>query len=73
MDTPRRTKRIGNESTRTGLAARMNQAREDSTTEKVVTTRGADALLAKAREAGLDAGGPDESTLSTIESLLRDV
>ena len=39
----------------------------------MVTTRGTDELLARAREAGIDLTGPDEDTLATIESRLRDV
>ena len=77
MDGPRRTPRIGNSSTHTGLAARMNRAQDDAgedERDKVVTSRGADELLAWAREAGGgDEAGPDSSTLSAVESLLRDV
>lgn len=72
MDVSRRTPRIGDNSTRSGLAARMNRGGGDAR-DKVVTSRGADELLAKAREAGGDTDGPDESTLSAVESLLRDV
>jgi len=74
MDGPRRTPRIGNQSTRTGLAARMNRAKSDDPgRDGLVTSRGADELLARAREAGSDEEGPDESTLADIHSLLRDV
>ncbi|HET8930589.1 MAG TPA: hypothetical protein VFN21_08035 [Acidimicrobiales bacterium] len=74
MDAPRRTPRIGNESTRTGLASRMSRARSDDPgRDELVTSRGADELLARAREAGTDDEGPDESTLADIQSLLRDV
>ena len=47
--------------------------RRDSDGDTLVTNRGTDALLAKAREAGAETDGPDESTLSAVESLLRDV
>ncbi len=73
MDVPRRTPRIGNESTRTGLAARMSRSTQRGDRDEVITSRGADELLAKAREAGADEEGPDETTLSAVESLLRDV
>ncbi len=70
MATPRRTPRLGTESTRTGLADRLSSSpRGDGATPD----RDADALLAKAREAGADGEGLDESTLSAVESLLRDV
>lgn len=74
MDAPRRTPPIGNESTRTGLASRLNRVKgDDSGRDELVTSRGADELLARAREAGTDDDGPDESTLADIQSLLRDV
>lgn len=74
MDGPRRTPRIGNQSTRTGLAERISQAkRDDPVRDEVVTSRGADELLAWAREAGTGEEGPDESTLADIHSLLREV
>lgn len=102
MDGAGPTKRIGENSTNTGLAARMSRLNGDGAagtpsaaasaapTEKLatrkkltarraptpreglVTTRGADELLARAREAGVDDDGPDESTLSAVQSLLRD-
>lgn len=70
MATPRRTSRLGTRSTRSGLADRAKKNADDP---QVATDRGTDALLAKAREAGGEEAGPDESTLSTIQSLLRDV
>lgn len=74
MDQPRRTPKFGSQSTRTGLAARISQAgRDDQDADELVTSRGADELLARAREAGSDEKGPDESTLADIQSLLRDV
>lgn len=45
----------------------------DRTRDELVTSRGADELLARAREAGTDGEGPDSSTLEDIHSLLRDV
>lgn len=51
----------------------MSRANGDAARDEVVTSRGADELLAKAREAATDEDGPDESTLSAVESLLRDV
>lgn len=73
MATPRRTSRLGNQNTRTGLADRLNRANENAEREGLVTTRGTDELLARAREAGAEEDGPDHSTLSDIHSLLRDV
>lgn len=70
MATPRRKSRLGTESNRTGIADRTN---ESSDGVALVTDRGTDALLAKAREAGGEPEGPDTSTLSAVESLLRDV
>jgi hypothetical protein len=52
----------------------MNRAgSDDAGHAELVTSRGADELLARAREAGGDDKGPDESTLADIQSLLRDV
>ncbi len=73
MTTPRRTPNLGSQHTRTGLADRLNRATDPSDRESIKTTRGTDELLARAREAGGDAEGPDESTLASVESLLRDV
>lgn len=97
MDGAGPTKRIGENSTNTGLAARMSRLNGEpqspslatrpkrsskarstasdgaTASEQVVTTRGADELLARAREAGADEAGPDSSTLADIQSLLRDV
>jgi hypothetical protein len=75
MDAPRRTPRIGTQSTRTGLAARIDRAGggRDAERDELVTSRGADELLARAREAGGNDEGPDQSTLADIQSLLRDV
>lgn len=70
MATPRRKPRLGVESTRTGLSDRMKRSADE---EELVADRGTNALLAKAREAGEGAERPDESTLSAVESLLRDV
>ncbi len=64
---------MGDQHTRTGLAARINRASEEGERDQLVTTRGTDELLARAREAGIDLTGPDEDTLATIESRLRDV
>lgn len=72
MASPRRTSKIGDAHTRTGLAARINRASEESDRDQLVTSRGTDELLARAREAGVDLR-VDESTLATVESLLRDV
>lgn len=57
------------------LASRDRTAsrRSADSPEQMVTSRGTDELLAKAREAATDEDGPDGSTLSTVESLLRDV
>jgi hypothetical protein len=52
----------------------MNRAKSDDPgRDGLVTSRGADELLARAREAGSDEEGPDESTLADSPSLLRDV
>ncbi|MBS1849292.1 MAG: hypothetical protein JST73_13550 [Actinobacteria bacterium] len=85
MDDARGASRIGSQSTRSGLSDRMGGAKKVTRTKGatrtsraprdgvVTTSKAADELLAKAREAGASVDGPDESTLSTIESLLRDV
>lgn len=72
MTAARRTPRFGDASTRTGLAARINRSTDESDREKLVTTRGTDELLARAREASIDLR-LDESTLATVESRLREV
>lgn len=57
------------------LASRDRTAslRSADSQEQMATSWGTDELLAKAREAATDEDGPDGSTLSTVESLLRDV
>lgn len=72
MNAPRRTP-LGDQHTRTGLAARISRVSDEGEREQLVTTRGTDELLARAREAGIDLTGPDEATLSNVESLLREV
>ena len=72
MTAPRRTP-LGDQHTRTGLAARISRVSDESEREQLVTTRGTDELLARAREAGIDLTGPDRATLSDVESLLREV
>lgn len=70
MTTPRRTPRPVTRSAGTGLASRRKR---DTGRDGLIPDRGTDALLAKAREAGTGAEGPDESTLNAVQSLLRDV
>ena len=72
MDSSRRTPGLGDGHTRTGLAARISKKREDKAPQTMVTTRGTDELLARAREAGVDLT-VDEGTLAAVESRLRDV
>lgn len=72
MDSSRRTPGLGDGQTRTGLAARISKKREDKAPQAMVTTRGTDELLARAREAGIDLT-VDEGTLAAVESRLRDV
>jgi hypothetical protein len=72
MTAPRRTP-LGDQHTRTGLAARISRVSAEGEREQLVTTRGTDELLARAREAGGEVPGPDRATLSDVESLLREV
>jgi hypothetical protein len=72
MTAPRRTP-LGDQHTRTGLAARISRVSAEGEREQLVTTRGTDELLARAREAGGEVTGPDRATLSDVESLLREV
>lgn len=65
-------------STSSGLSSRVSRrpqvdrGTEASDREKLVSNRGTDELLARAREAGIDLR-LDESTLAAVESRLRDV
>lgn len=59
-------------SSRVARNSQVDRGSEASDREKLVTTRGTDELLARAREAGIDLR-LDESTLAAVESRLRDV
>ena len=63
-------KRLGANTTRTGLPVPGAKGAEPA---KVTTTRGTDELLARAREAEVEEGGVDHSTLSTLHARLREV